>query len=170
MRDNRLAAVWRDHSFANEPRYEPALYPFFLRLMQKYDVSYRLEAGDARSHYNLGLSFRHLDQSDEAFKCFTKTLELDPTHAEAHYQIGTQLLRQNALDQAIRSLSRATELSPGYGAAHYNLALALYEMQSYEQAWIALRRARSADHAVPSETIQLMRSARGTKTEAAQDR
>ncbi len=43
--DSRLPAVWRDHSFSNEPRYDPSLYPFFLRLMEKYDVSYRLPDG-----------------------------------------------------------------------------------------------------------------------------
>ena len=40
--DKRLTQVWRDHPFKEEPRYDPALYPFFLRLMEKYDVSYRL--------------------------------------------------------------------------------------------------------------------------------
>jgi hypothetical protein len=34
--------VWHNHAFPNEPRYTPDLYPFFLRLMEKYDVCYRL--------------------------------------------------------------------------------------------------------------------------------
>ncbi|MCI0610691.1 MAG: ADP-ribosylation factor-like protein, partial [Anaerolineae bacterium] len=42
LHDNRLQKVWYDHPFQNEPRYDPSLYPFFLRLMEKYDVSYRL--------------------------------------------------------------------------------------------------------------------------------
>jgi internalin A len=45
--DSRLPQVWRDHPFEKEPRYDPALYPFFLRLMEKYDVSYRLLDGTA---------------------------------------------------------------------------------------------------------------------------
>ena len=45
--DSRLRNVWLEHSFKNEERYEPELYPFFLRLMEKYDVSYRLEDGTA---------------------------------------------------------------------------------------------------------------------------
>ena len=45
--DSRLPGVWLDHPFENEPRYDPALYPFFLRLMEKYDVSYRLPDGTA---------------------------------------------------------------------------------------------------------------------------
>ncbi|MEP0906429.1 ADP-ribosylation factor-like protein [Leptolyngbya subtilissima ST-M1] len=45
--DSRLKEVLFDHPFANEPRYSPDLYPFFLRLMEKYDVSYRLEDGTA---------------------------------------------------------------------------------------------------------------------------
>jgi internalin A len=46
--DNRLYQVWHEHPFKDEPqRYTPDLYPFFLRLMEKYDVSYRLPEGDA---------------------------------------------------------------------------------------------------------------------------
>jgi len=45
--DSRLREVWFDHPFENEPKYDPKFYPFFLRLMEKYDVSYRLEEGNA---------------------------------------------------------------------------------------------------------------------------
>jgi internalin A len=45
--DDRLTDVWFNHAFAREPRFEPRHYPFFLRLMQKYDVSYRLDSGTA---------------------------------------------------------------------------------------------------------------------------
>ena len=45
--DARLGEVWMDHPFAHEPRFEPELHSFFLRLMERYDVAYRLEAGDA---------------------------------------------------------------------------------------------------------------------------
>jgi len=45
--DERLRAVWWDHPFQNEVRFSPELYPFFLRLMEKFDVSYRLENGTA---------------------------------------------------------------------------------------------------------------------------
>ncbi|MDO9300285.1 MAG: COR domain-containing protein [Anaerolineales bacterium] len=40
--DDQLYKVWHDHAFPHEPRYTSDLYPFFLRLMEKYDVSYRL--------------------------------------------------------------------------------------------------------------------------------
>ena len=40
--DEHLYKVWHEHSFEGEPRYDPSLYPFFLRLMEQYDVSYRL--------------------------------------------------------------------------------------------------------------------------------
>ena len=45
--DSDLHTVWHDHAFPNEPRYDSTLYPFFLRLMEKYDVCYRLPEGDA---------------------------------------------------------------------------------------------------------------------------
>jgi hypothetical protein len=45
--DDQLYKVWHDHRFENEPRYEKDVYPFFLRLMEKYDVCYRLTNGKA---------------------------------------------------------------------------------------------------------------------------
>ncbi|MFN8433304.1 MAG: COR domain-containing protein [Anaerolineales bacterium] len=45
--DSDLHTVWHDHAFPNEPRYDSTLYPFFLRLMEKYDVCYRLTDGKA---------------------------------------------------------------------------------------------------------------------------
>jgi hypothetical protein len=40
--DKHLYEVWHDHQFKDEPRYDADVYPFFLRLMEKYDVCYRL--------------------------------------------------------------------------------------------------------------------------------
>jgi hypothetical protein len=45
--DDLLYQVWHEHGFAGEPRYTSELYPFFLRLMEKYDVCYRLLDGKA---------------------------------------------------------------------------------------------------------------------------
>jgi hypothetical protein len=45
--DDQLYKVWHDHRFENEPRYDADVYPFFLRLMEKYDVCYRLPEGKA---------------------------------------------------------------------------------------------------------------------------
>ncbi|MCP4570266.1 MAG: hypothetical protein GY841_22020 [FCB group bacterium] len=45
--DSSLRRVWYDHTFEGEPQYTSEYYPFFLRLMEKFDASYRLEKGDA---------------------------------------------------------------------------------------------------------------------------
>ena len=45
--DNRLREIWFDHPIDGQTRFDPAIYSFFLRLMEKYDVSYRLEEGAA---------------------------------------------------------------------------------------------------------------------------
>jgi len=45
--DNRLLEVWWNNPADGKTRYPSELYPFFLRLMEKYDVSYRLEDGTA---------------------------------------------------------------------------------------------------------------------------
>ncbi|MBN8657125.1 MAG: hypothetical protein J0M11_15430 [Anaerolineae bacterium] len=45
--DGELYKIWHDHAFPNEPRYDPEYYPFFLRLMEKFGVCYRLTDGKA---------------------------------------------------------------------------------------------------------------------------
>jgi internalin A len=46
LRHDRLAEIWHDHHVQGRQRYATALHPFFLRLMEKFDVSYRLEDGN----------------------------------------------------------------------------------------------------------------------------
>ena len=43
LEHGRLRGIWYDHGIEGRPRYPPEVHPFFLRLMEKYDVSYRLE-------------------------------------------------------------------------------------------------------------------------------
>ena len=43
LEHDRLADIWRERS--GEPRYSRHHYPYFLRLMEKFDISFRLEDG-----------------------------------------------------------------------------------------------------------------------------
>ncbi len=43
LEDDRLEEIWYKHSRVDEPCYEPELFEYFLKLMDKYDVSYRLK-------------------------------------------------------------------------------------------------------------------------------
>ncbi|NER98008.1 MAG: hypothetical protein F6J86_29880, partial [Symploca sp. SIO1B1] len=45
LADDHLEEVWYNNPADGKTRYSSDLYPFFLRLMEKYDVSYRLEDG-----------------------------------------------------------------------------------------------------------------------------
>lgn len=69
--DQRLKEVWWDHPFKGEQKYDPTLYPFFLRLMEKYDVLYRLEEGDA------SLVAQHVPQIRPALPWLS---DEEPTH------------------------------------------------------------------------------------------
>lgn len=43
----RLRGIWYDHEMEDRERYDPEFHSFFLRLMEKHDVSYRLDGGQA---------------------------------------------------------------------------------------------------------------------------
>ena len=45
LEHGRLRQVWHDRADGYEPRY----YPYFLRLMEKFDISYRIEGDETRS-------------------------------------------------------------------------------------------------------------------------
>src|SRR5262249_337381 len=45
LEHERLRHIWFDHGLADRERYPLELHPYFLRLMEKYDASYRLEGG-----------------------------------------------------------------------------------------------------------------------------
>ena len=59
--DERLKEVWWDHPFKGETQYEAALYPFFLRLMEKFDVSYRLKY-ESQHEEDASLVAQHVPQ------------------------------------------------------------------------------------------------------------
>ena len=44
---SRLRKLWNDSEDAEKERYDSTLHPFFLRLMELFDVSYRLDEGDS---------------------------------------------------------------------------------------------------------------------------
>jgi hypothetical protein len=48
LEHSRLSAIWSDHQRANEPRYPPELHSFLLRLMETFDVSYRVREEEGK--------------------------------------------------------------------------------------------------------------------------
>ena len=47
LQHSRLREIWYDHSEPTFERYEPSCHPFFLRLMEKFDISYRFPREEA---------------------------------------------------------------------------------------------------------------------------
>ena len=47
LQHSRLRDIWYDHNEPTFERYEPSCHPFFLRLMEKFDISYRFPGGQA---------------------------------------------------------------------------------------------------------------------------
>ena len=47
LQHSRLRKIWYDHKQRTFERYDPACHPFFLRLMEKFDISYRFPGEQA---------------------------------------------------------------------------------------------------------------------------
>jgi len=47
LQHERLQAIWHDHGDPDKEQYKPPLYPLFVRLMERFDVCYRMEDDQA---------------------------------------------------------------------------------------------------------------------------
>ncbi len=78
--------------------------------------------GDARAHYNLGVSLASKSHDQEAIHQYLRAIEIRPDYAQAHNNLGNALARQRKPDGAIRHLRRAVSLNPALLQTRTDLA------------------------------------------------
>jgi len=101
-----------------------------------------IDAGDARSHNNLGVALAALGKSQEAEDEYATALKLNTEDAQAQSNLGSQLAEAGQLDEAVVHFRRAVELRPTNATAHINLGHALAEEGGHaDEALSELRKA-----------------------------
>jgi tetratricopeptide (TPR) repeat protein len=84
----------------------------------------------AEGHYNLGRLYQKMAQArrdtslvTEAVKCYTRALELNPSHVLAHNNLGLIYFHEGKVEDARREYETALRLDPGCEPAKANLKL-----------------------------------------------
>ncbi len=102
----------------------------------------------AHWHYQRGLAYNGIGQTEAAVNEYEQTLRTNPTHPEACHNLATIINNQAArleekrqFEQAIQEYLKALRLEPDYGIVHFNLARNYYKTERYDEAMTHSRKA-----------------------------
>ncbi len=92
-------------------------------------------------HFELGTAYTELQQSEDAYRCYCKAVELDRTLQPAYVNLSAIMEQHERYDEAIDWALQAIALRPDCALSHYNLANAQRELGRLDEAIVAYRRA-----------------------------
>ena len=93
----------------------------------------------------LGTAFVLEGSDAEARGCFTRALEVDPTHPRALVNLGNVALEAGEVDEAIERYQQALRIDEDFANAHHNLGVAYRRKGMIGKSVRSLRRAQRAD-------------------------
>ncbi len=106
----------------------------------------------AHWHYQRGLAYNGIGQTEAAVHEYEQTLRFDPNHPEARHNLATIINNQAArlednrqFEQAIQEYLKALKLEPDYGIVHFNLARNYYKTERYDEAMTHSRKAKETN-------------------------
>lgn len=82
-----------------------------------------------------------LGRDEEEFRCYERTLQINPRYAEVWYNKGLASVKYERFEEALVYFERATDVNPRYAEAWHNKGLMLYHLGRNEEAQEALKRA-----------------------------
>ena len=94
---------------------------------------------------------RYLEEQnyEEAIKCYTKIIEIDPNHKYAHNDRGVYYYRLDRYKEAINNYNKVIELDPIDPYVYYNRGLSYYKLEKYDEAIIDYNKAIALDPTAP---------------------
>jgi Tfp pilus assembly protein PilF len=92
-------------------------------------------------HYNLGGIYFMMQKPTNAYREYTRALELDRNSPHTCNALGVVCKQLKRYDQAENHLKNAIRIDPSYAPAYYNLGLVFMEKNNYPNATTYLQRA-----------------------------
>jgi tetratricopeptide (TPR) repeat protein len=89
---------------------------------------------DATLLYYAGLTYRRLNNYEEAAKYYRKSIEIDPSNPSVHLGLGIVYQLQGLYEKAIKSLTTAVSLDTNFPEAHNSLGLTYANIGQYRKA------------------------------------
>ena len=75
-----------------------------------------------------------LEVTDEAIKCFSKAISIEPNKADFYHNRGFAYRKKREFDMAIKDYQNAIQRDPNHFKAYYNRAFCWDKLNEYEQS------------------------------------
>tara|TARA_B110000008_G_C16924884_1_gene546293 strand:+ start:17 stop:1375 length:1359 start_codon:yes stop_codon:yes gene_type:complete len=75
----------------------------------------------AEAHYNLGLTFQRLGETNSAVKCYENSIDMKQDYAEAHFSLGNLMQQLKQFNSAIENYEKVIKINPNFVDAFSNL-------------------------------------------------
>lgn len=102
--------------------------------VSSFQEALRLEPGNAKAHYSLGLALSALGRLDEALQQYELVPESAPDHSDAQNNLGLLAAGRGSHDEAVKHYEQALRVEPDLVLAHNNLANALVNLGRPDEA------------------------------------
>jgi tetratricopeptide (TPR) repeat protein len=99
----------------------------------------------AQTWFERGYVFQKDGNLEEALRCYSEALQLDPDLDAAHNNLGTIFTDLKRYAEAEDAFRKAIAKDPNYAAAYYNLGILLKKLERYTEAEDAYRQAIAKD-------------------------
>ncbi|MEK7723935.1 MAG: tetratricopeptide repeat protein, partial [Acidobacteriota bacterium] len=110
--------------------------PHFQNLLDKKLSAKKL----AQVHYNIGVCFYRLNQTNSAITEFKQAISLNPNYEKAFYALGMAFSDLKDFNDAENAFRAALKLSNN-GETWFDLGLVLSEQKKYDEAFVSFQNA-----------------------------
>jgi tetratricopeptide (TPR) repeat protein len=122
--------------FAKNGDFQTALVHF-----QKAETADLSKRKLSQIHYNTGVCFYRLNQTNKAVTSFEKAIELSPKYEKAYYGLAMAQVDLKDFGSAEANFLKAINLNKTNGETWFDLALVLCEVQKFAEAITAFQNA-----------------------------
>jgi tetratricopeptide (TPR) repeat protein len=104
--------------------------------------------GSSETWNKMGVAYQLMLNTDDAAKCYEKSMKLDPKNAVAVNNMGSIYMAKREFGQAERAYRKALKLDPQSALFHKNLGTALLSERKYKKGWESYQAALTLDPAI----------------------
>ena len=91
-------------------------------------------------NYNLGITFKELEEYQKAISCYEKAIQINPNYADAHNNLGNILQELKELQKAKSCYEKLLNLDPTYKKGYSSYGYLLLKISQHNKGLTYIRK------------------------------
>jgi tetratricopeptide (TPR) repeat protein len=91
-------------------------------------------------YYNLGITFKELEEYQKAISCYEKAIQINPNYADAHNNLGNILQELKELQKAKNCYEKLLNLDPTYKKGYSSYGYLLLKISQHNKGLAYIRK------------------------------